>query len=284
MGRGDSISATVFCEIFENFLFVRIERMPLAPLRLWSRAFFCAFFLSLGGCGAKNVTEENPPLRIAVASNAAKVMRNLVQEFQAQTGHKVSISAASSGSLFAMIQNGAPFDIFFSADVLRPKALESQSQAVGGSRFTYAIGQLALWSPHVAPRASREKLDNVAFQHLAIGNPKLAPYGKAAWEFLETLDAWDSIEPKLLRGENIGQAFQFVAAGEAEWGLVALSQIQSLPDSKSGTHWIVPSSLYPPILQQAILLKEGLVAQEFVDYVRGDSARRIFQSYGYLTP
>ena len=258
--------------------------MPRTPLWSWIWAFFCAFYPTLGGCGVKNGTEENPPLRIAVASNAVKVMRHLVREFQDETGHSVSVSSASSGNLFAMIQNGAPFDIFFSADVLRPEVLDGTSQAVAGSRFTYAKGQLVLWSSHPQPVADGAVLDRVDFHHLAIGNPKLAPYGKSAWEFLKTLDSWQSIRPKLLRGENIGQAFQFVAAGEAEWGLVALSQVLSLPDSAQGTHWIVPHSHYPPILQQAILLKEGVVAQEFVDYVRAEFARRTFQSYGYLMP
>jgi molybdate transport system substrate-binding protein len=191
----------------------------------------------------------------------------------------------STGKHYAQIKNGAPFDAFFAADVRRPELLEKEGVALPGSRFTYAIGKLVLWSPktgYVDPDASI--LERGEFHHLAIANPKLAPYGKAAQEILQALGLWDRHSGRLVRGENIGQTFQFVDSGNAEFGFVAYSQVKHPNQPIKGSFWEVPQSLYTPIKQQAVLLKDKEAARVFLSFVRSDEALKIIHDYGYDTP
>ncbi|MDF2766513.1 MAG: modA [Rhodospirillales bacterium] len=219
---------------------------------------------------------------IAVAANFAKPAERLIQGFAAESGHQIEVSTGSTGNLAAQIRNGAPFTLFLSADERRPAELEAEGLAVAGSRFTYAVGKLVLWGPDprwvvIDPATS---LNDPELKRLAIANPELAPYGRAAEEVLTALGVWEAVEPKLVRGEDIGQTYQFVASGNAELGFVALSQVLDA----SGSRWEVPQDLYTPIRQQAALLEPGegnAAAKALLDYLRSEPAREIIRAAGY---
>ena len=224
-------------------------------------------------------------MRVAVASNFADAMAVIARRFEAATQHRVTVSAGSTGKLYAQIRNGAPFDAFFGADVRRPQLLEQEGSAVPGSRFTYAVGRLVLWSPrsdYVDPQG--RVLQRGAFRHLAIANPVLAPYGKAAQEVLQARSLWEALSGRLVRGENIGQTFQFVSTGNAELGFVAWSQVMRPGQPLAGSLWSVPQALYSRIQQQAVLLQDKPVARDFLAFVRSDEALKIIQDYGYDRP
>ena len=226
-------------------------------------------------------------IHVAVAANFTAAMKDIAAQFEKSSEHKINLSFGSSGKIFAQIQNGAPFQVFFSADQAKPEALEKTGLTVPGSRFTYAIGVLALWSAKpdfVNDDASR--LKNGDFNKLALANPKLAPYGAAAMEALENLKLKQATEPKWVQGENIVQTYQFVATGNAELGFVALSQIMDKRHIKGGSSWIIPSNLYNPIRQDAVLLKsakDNTAANALLEYLRSSEARAIIHSYGYKT-
>ena len=226
-------------------------------------------------------------ITVAVASNFTSPMRALVSIFEYQTGQRITLVTGSTGRHYAQILNGAPFDVFFAADSLHPARLENDGLAVADSRFTYAQGRLVLWSPMPGYVDSRgEILTSGRFEHLAIANPKLAPYGSAAQKVLEQLHLWQSLQPQLVRGENISQAFQFVKTGAAELGFVALSQIalsriQQPGRAVTGSYWLVPQNLHAPIAQQAVILKPSATASAFMDFVRSPAATEILHSYGY---
>ncbi|MCX2779721.1 molybdate ABC transporter substrate-binding protein [Microbulbifer thermotolerans] len=226
-------------------------------------------------------------MRVAVASNFTPAMKEIAAEFEKSTGHRVILSFGSSGKFYAQIKNGAPFQLFFSADTAKPEALEREGFTVPGSRFTYAIGGLVLWS------ASSDLLsDGISvlregtYNRLALANSKLAPYGVAAEEVLHNLGLQKSTQAKWVRGENIAQTYQFVASGNAELGFVALSQVMHNGRIDTGATWIVPSHLYHPIRQDAVLLSgsNSAAAAAFLRFVRGDKARAIIRSYGYRLP
>jgi molybdate transport system substrate-binding protein len=219
---------------------------------------------------------------VAVASNFADPVRLIAQQFEAKTRHRVVLSFGSTGKHYAQITNGAPFDVFLAADDERPKRLEQDSLAVAGSRFTYAVGRLVLWSQKVNYIDSTgSRLAAGDFRHLAIANPRLAPYGRAAVESLEALGLWKQLRELIVRGENINQTFQFVKSGNAELGFVACSQVIHPDRSPGGSFWIVPQELYAPIEQQAVLLKDNPSARGFLEYLRSEPAREIIRTYGY---
>ena len=223
---------------------------------------------------------------LGVAANFTETNRELVKQFEAETGHTVSASYGSTGKLYAQIRNGAPFDVFMAADVQRPALIEEEQAGVPGTRFTYARGKLALWSPVAGAFNNAESyLASQPFSRLAIANPKTAPYGLAAKQVLEHLDQWEALESKLVRGDSIAQAFQFVVSRNAQAGFVALSQVRSW-ENDEGTLWNIPQSYYPPIDQQAILLNNGAgnaAARAWMDFLKSDTAITIIQSYGYDT-
>ena len=224
-------------------------------------------------------------IRVAVASNFTHVIKAIAGRFESQTGHQVTLSFGSTGRHYAQITNGAPFDLFFAADAARPRRLEDERMAVPGSRFTYAVGKIVLWSPKedfVDPAG--EVLTRGEFRHLAMANPGLAPYGRAAREIMEARGQWDSLKDDAVRGENIGQTFQFVRSGNAELGFVALSQVKRPGRPIEGSVWEVPQSLYAPIEQQAVLLKEGVAARGFLAFVRNEASLAIIRGFGYGTP
>jgi len=224
-------------------------------------------------------------LRIAVASNFATTMAALTSRFEQQSGHSVTIATGSTGKHYAQIVNGAPFDIFFAADVERPERLENEGLIVPGSRFTYAIGRLVLWSP-LNNRAdmNADILTTDTYQHLAIAHPRLAPYGKAAKQVLAKKGLWQQLQTRIVRGENIGQTFQFVKSGNAQLGFVALSQVTSLEPRSQSSYWLIDQSLYDKIEQQAVMLKSTPATQAFMRYAQSQEARTIIQQYGYDVP
>ena len=224
-------------------------------------------------------------MRVAVASNFTAAMNSLAQRFEANTGHKVTLVFGSTGKHYAQIKNGAPFDAFFAADIRRPGLLESEGIALPGSRFTYAIGKLVLWSPMAdTVDADGQVLETGTFRHLAIANPKLAPYGRAAQEVLQGRGLWQTLKTTTVRGENIGQTFQFVKSGNAELGFVAYSQIKQPGKPYAGSWWLVPQALYTPIEQQAVMLRDSEVAKEFLSHVKSDESQALIREFGYGTP
>nr|WP_210413887.1 molybdate ABC transporter substrate-binding protein [Luteithermobacter gelatinilyticus] len=235
--------------------------------------------LMLWGSGTHARTEE---ITVAVASNFAAAMRDIAKTYEERSGHKVVLAFGSTGKHYAQILNGAPFDAFFAADSTRPQKLEEHGLTVPGSRFTYARGRLALWS--ATPGFVDDRGDILAkgkFAHLALANPKLAPYGRAAKETLMRMGLWNKLMPRLIRGENIGQAFQFVKTGAAELGFVAYAQIVTLTLPLSGSYWLVPEHLHMPIDQQAVLLNDRPAARDFFAFIKGESAQEIIRAYGY---
>jgi len=224
-------------------------------------------------------------VRIAVAANFVSTLREIVAGFERETGHTAVVSSGSSGKLYAQIRHGAPFDVFFSADVARPKLLEEEGLAVGGSRITYAVGRLTLWSasPNVVKADGRSTLSG-PIEHLAMANPKTAPYGAAARQTLQVLELWNQVRDRLVQGENIGQTFQFVFSQNAPLGFVALSQVLDASVNGSGSRWDVPTHLYQPLNQQAVLLVNGRTseaAHALLEYVRGAKSRAIIERCGY---
>ncbi|WP_240339509.1 molybdate ABC transporter substrate-binding protein [Marinobacter sp. BW6] len=223
---------------------------------------------------------------IGIAANFTDAARELAKQFEAETGHTVSASFGSTGKLYAQIRNGAPFDVFMAADERRPALIEAEQAGVPTTRFTYARGKLALWSPasNVFDDAERY-LAQQSFARLAIANPKTAPYGLAAKQVLERLDHWQTLQGKLVRGDSIAQTFQFVASRNAQAGFLALSQVKSWT-GEEGTLWHVPEAYYQPIDQQVILLNRGAdnqAAVAWINFLKSDTAIAIIRDYGYDT-
>jgi molybdate transport system substrate-binding protein len=224
-------------------------------------------------------------LRVAVASNFRHAMNALADRFEAQTGHEVTVIVGSTGKHYAQIANGAPFDAFFSADVERPLRLEREQRIAPDSRFTFAVGKLVLWSPSEGfVDAEGRVLLTDAFDHLAIANPQLAPYGAAAREVLESLGLWERLGGKLVRGENIGQTFQFVASGNADLGFVSRAQLETPGRAFGGSGWEPPQSYYSPIEQQAVLLRDTATGRAFLTFVQTEEGRALIRAYGYDVP
>lgn len=220
---------------------------------------------------------------VAVASNFAAPMKQLVTQFEQASGHTLVLSSGATGKFYAQIKHGAPFDVLLAADDETPARLLREGDAV--QRQTYAIGRLALWSdrPELIDGSDTVLRQN-RFQRLAIANSKLAPYGLAAAEVLTRLKLFDSVQDKFVIGENITQTYQFVASGNAELGFVALSQIMQDGKLTGGSVWRVPATLHSPIRQDAALLKRGehnAAARALLDYLHSPSAVAIIRSYGY---
>jgi molybdate transport system substrate-binding protein len=222
---------------------------------------------------------------VAVAANFTAPMQKIAAAFEADTGHKAELSFGATGKFYAQITNGAPFQVLLSADAQIPAKLEAEGKAVTPSRFTYAIGTLVLWSAQPGyVDAQGAVLKTGDFKHLAIANPKLAPYGLAALQAMDKLGVTAQLQPRLVQGENIAQTFQFVSTGNAPLGFVALSQVMADGKITKGSAWAVPASLHDPIRQDAVMLlpgKDSAGAAALLKYLRSDRARAIIQSYGY---
>ncbi len=230
-------------------------------------------------------TAHADTVSVAVASNFTAPMQKIAQEFARDTGHQVQLSFGSTGKFYAQIHNGAPFGVLLSADAATPEKLAREGKADAASRITYAIGKLVLWSKdstYVDEQGEVLKANH--FQHLAIANPRLAPYGLAAEQTLRKLGLLDAVQPKFVQGENIGQTYQFVATGNAQLGFVALSQVMQDGRISAGSGWIVPETMHEPIRQDAIVLnqaRDNAAAQALMRYLQGDKARTIISAYGY---
>jgi molybdate transport system substrate-binding protein len=238
-------------------------------------------FLALAWASA---TAHAGQVQVAVAANFVPPFKEIAAEFEKATGHSAQISAGSSGKFFAQIKNDAPFEVFFSADDERPKLLEQEGLGVKGSRFTYAVGRLVLWSPNPDLVKGQETLQADGYKHLAMANPKTAPYGAAAMQAMQSLKVWDRLQPKIVQGENLGQTSGFIESGNAELGFLALSQVMDPKLKGKGSRWDVPTSLHDPIQQDVVLLKKGEnnpAAKALLEFVRGPQGLQIIERYGY---
>ena len=222
---------------------------------------------------------------VAVASNFTAPMQKIAAQFEQDTGHKAELSFGATGKFYAQIKNGAPFGILLAADHTTPEKIAKEGLGNDASRFTYAIGQLVLWSKQAGyVDADGKVLHKIDWQHIAIANPKLAPYGAAAMQTLEKLGLTSQVQARIVQGENIGQTYQFAASGNAELGFVALSQVTENGQLREGSGWVVPATLHDTIRQDAIVLKPGegnAAAAALMQYLKGDKARAIITSYGY---
>ncbi|MBJ2218422.1 molybdate ABC transporter substrate-binding protein [Pseudomonas sp. MF7453] len=246
---------------------IRISR--LAPL------------LAVFALGSAHANE----VQVAVAANFTAPIQAIAADFEKDTGHTLIAAYGATGQFYTQIKNGAPFEVFLSADDTTPQKLENEGDTLKGSRFTYAVGTLALWSAKEGYVDARgEVLKHNQFMHLAIANPKAAPYGLAATQVLARQGLTDTVKDKLVEGQNITQAYQFVSTGNAELGFVALSQIFKDGKVTSGSAWIVPTSMHDPIKQDAVILNKGkdsAAAKALVEYLKGPKAAAIIKSYGY---
>lgn len=247
--------------------------------KIHSRVVLVGLLLALARADALGA----PALHVAVAANFLQTAEALGKAYREQTGVETAWTPGSSGALYAQIVQGAPFDLFLSADTERPQRLEARGQAIEGSLFVYAVGALALWSAHPAlVDTEGGVLRTGAFSRLAIADPKVAPYGAAAATVLNARGLYTQLENRLVIGQTIGQTFRYAASGQADLGFVALAQVITLPEDRRGSIWIVPSDLYPPIRQAAVLLRDRPEARAFLDWLQSDpEARAIVRRFGY---
>jgi molybdate transport system substrate-binding protein len=251
-----------------------------AKLKIFALIFACQFLIV-----TQSVADE---IRIAVASNFYSTMKEIIEQFKlasidSSVTNKIVLIPGSSGKHYAQIINGAPFDVFFSADKVRPNMLEQKGVVNNQSRFTYALGKLALWSPiYEFVDLEGQVLYGEGFRFLAIANPRIAPYGIATKEALTSMKLWQYMDEKLVRGENIAQTFQFVKSGNAELGFVSYSQI--INSNSDGSYWLVPQSMYHPIEQQAVLLRDSPLGRDFISFMQSDNALNIIKKNGYDLP
>ena len=220
---------------------------------------------------------------VAVAANAAEAVEALAADFERQTGHRVTVTVGSTGKLYAQILHGAPFDVFLAADQERPRLLVAQGLAIEDSQRTYAIGRLVLWSPDPAMVVDEEVLKGGSFRRLALANPDLAPYGAAARETLRELGLWESLRPKAVVGENVGQAFAMAASGNAELGFVSLASVLSPRNEREGSYWEIPERLHTPIRQDSVLLdraRNNPAARDFHEFLNTPVALKTMESFG----
>ncbi len=218
---------------------------------------------------------------VAVAANFTDAAKEIAAAFKQKTGHEAILSFGSSGQFYTQITQDAPFQIFLSADDERPAKLVTDGLAMGDSRFTYAIGKLLLWSKSANYVKGVETLKGAAFSKISIANPAAAPYGAAAIETMKALGVYDTLKSKIVEGNSIAQAFQFIDSGNAELGFIALSQVAG---NTGGSRWLVDQKLYAPILQDAVLLRKGAgneAATGFIAFLRGPEARAAIEKYGY---
>ena len=242
---------------------------------------FSLLLLALTGAAFQAQADE---VSVAVAANFTAPMQKIAADFEKASGHKVVASYGATGKFYAQIKNGAPFELLLAADGETPARLIKENAAVAGSQFTYAIGKLVLWSAKSAVVDDKgEVLKKGGFDHIALANPKLAPYGAAGVEVMKALGVYEALQPKIVSAENITQTYQFVSSGNALLGFVALSQV--LKDGKiDGSAWMVPAKLYSPIRQDVVMLEKGRgkpAAEALAKYLKGDKAKAVIQSFGY---
>lgn len=249
----------------------------------WQQALLLSLFWAI------SLNSQAATVLVAVASNFTKPMNEIAAAFNKATGHEANLSFGSSGKFVAQIENGAPFEVFLSADEKNPKKLEESGKEITNSRFTYAIGKLVLWSAKPGLVDDQGQiLSKGDFKHIALTDPKLAPYGVAAEEALKNLGLLDKLQPLFVLGENISQTQQFISTGNAELGFLAFSQVIDKDGKISeGSGWIVPDTLHNAIKQDAILLKKGEsnpAAPALLAFLKSPEALAIIKKYGYNLP
>lgn len=220
-------------------------------------------------------------VNVAVAANFTDAGKEIAAAFAEATEHEAVLSFGATGQFYTQITQAAPFEVFLAADDQRPTKAVKEGYAVEGTVFTYATGQLVLYSTDKNRVTGPDTLKENRFNKIAIANPETAPYGAAAVEAMKALNVYDMLKPKIVQGQNIGQTYQFIQTGNAELGFVALGQVSQ---TKAGSRWIVPRDLYKPIRQDAVLLKTGRdnpAAIAFIEFLKGDTAAEIIQKYGY---
>jgi molybdate transport system substrate-binding protein len=238
--------------------------------------------LLLGLVGTPTQAET---LRLAVAGNFQPTLERLAPDFQDGYGHRLELSSGATGKLYAQIRQGAPFDAFLAADAARPERLEAEGLAVAGTRVTYARGRLVLWAPAASAGEDPFRiLHAIPPPQLALANPRLAPYGAAAEAFLRDAGLWSALERRAVRGEGIAQAFHFVATGNADLGLVALSQVRGSAEPLAGEWRVVPADRHSPIEQQAVLLRDSAAGREFLAWLTSEAVRDRLTAFGYDAP
>ena len=257
-------------------ILARFTRSSRSCLKLWTPIAALVMLPALLAAQAQaDVTH------VAVAANFTEPAQEIAALFKRQTGHEAVLSFGATGAFFTQITHGAPFEVFLAADSERPKAAIDGGFAVPDSLFTYAIGKLVLWSRVVDVTDGEAALKAGNFKKLSIANPVAAPYGTAAVETMKALGVCDALKPKIVQGDSVAQAFQFVDTRNAEVGFVALAQLHGVTE---GTRWEIPSSLHAPIRQDAVLLKTGAnsdASKAFLDFLKGPEARAIIERFGY---
>lgn len=238
--------------------------------------------------GVPIASAEN--LTIAAASDLSFAMKELVAEYEQVTGSPVKVTLGSSGNFYAQIQNGAPFDLYFSADIGYPKKLEESGLTVPGSLYRYAVGRIVLWTgtaSHLDVSRGFEVLRDPGVKKIAIANPKHAPYGRAAVAAMESFKVYDSVKDRLILGENISQAAQFIESGACEIGIIALSLAVAPALKEKGVYWEIPAGAHPPIEQGAVIVKaskQQASARLFLEFVKGPQGQEIMKRYGFTLP
>ncbi|MBI3356890.1 MAG: molybdate ABC transporter substrate-binding protein [Nitrospirae bacterium] len=239
-------------------------------------------------CGANLAQAEE--ITIAAASDLNFAFKELITEYEKATGNHVKLSLGSSGNFFSQIQNGAPFDLYFSADIGYPRKLEAAGLTIPGSLYRYAVGRIVLWTGAAARldvSKGFEVLRDPRIKKVAIANPKHAPYGRAAVSAMQHFNVYESVKNRLILGENISQAAQFVESGACDIGIVALSLAMAPAMKAHGTYWEIPAEAHPPIEQGAAILRSSdhqEAARQFLEFMRGDKGREIMTSYGFMLP
>ena len=244
--------------------------------RQWFAAALVAA-IGIGALGAAQAAETN----VAVAANFTEPVKEIAQAFERKSGHKAILSFGATGQFYTQMTQGAPFQVFLSADQTTPKKLADGGLALGDTLFTYAVGKLVLFSADASLVKSEQTLKDATFGKIAIANPTTAPYGAAAVETMKALGVYDKLTPKIVQGNNISQTFQFVETGNAELGFIALSQVVM---RQGGSRWVVAANLYSPIRQDAVLLKTGSgneAARAFLAFIKGPEAVAVIERYGY---
>ena len=254
----------------------------------WRHAVALLALVGTTVCAAAQV------ITVAAASDLNFALKELARTYEARSGTKVRLTFGSSGTFFTAIQNGAPYDLYFSADVDFPKQLEAAGLVVPGTLYEYALGRLVLWAPKTSPLNVNDGLKLLAeasVRKIAIANPKHAPYGRAAEQAMRAAGVYEKASPKLVLGENISQAAQFAQTGNADVGLIALALVahpsSNAPGGLEGKYWLVPAEMYRPIRQAAVVVKSSRqkdAAKKFLDYVKSDEARAILKKYGFEKP
>lgn len=236
-------------------------------------------------CAGTGLSAHAADVHVAVASNFAAPMQKIAIAFEKKSGHKTVLAFGATGKFYAQVKHGAPYELLLSADAATPAKLVAEGLAVPGTAFTYATGRLVLWSAQAAlVDAKGAVLRHGAFSHLAIANPRTAPYGAAALGVLEKLQLFDGLKNKLVQGENIAQTYQFVKTGNAALGFVAMSDVYRGGSFIGGSAWIVPAGMHAPIRQDAVVLAKGAhkpAVRELAAFLRSDEARRIIRFHGY---